>query len=69
MTLTELCELRQSVAMGVAERLDKFGDALDTAPRLGAATDKPEGERYVQISDTWLRCLADSLRANAELMR
>jgi hypothetical protein len=55
--------------MGVAERLDKFADALDTAPRLGAATDKPEGERYVQISDTWLRCLADSLRANAELMR
>lgn len=37
-------------------------DALDSAKRMGADVDEPEGERYIQLSDTLARELAGRLR-------
>lgn len=41
---------------------------LRSAPRLGEATDEPEGVRYIQISETLANLLADRLEAHL-LMR
>lgn len=35
---------------------------LDTAERLGSDTDEPEGNRYIQISDTLAKKLSDDLK-------
>ena len=37
-------------------------DILDRSVRLGADRDEPEGARYIQISDTLARQMADALR-------
>ena len=37
-------------------------DALERAPRQGAATDEPEGARVVVISETALRKIVRALR-------
>jgi len=39
---------------------------LRTTNRMGSAEDKPEGARYIQISDTLALALADQLKAWAE---
>jgi hypothetical protein len=35
---------------------------LEAAPRMGAERDEPEGARYVMVSDTLLRQIAETLR-------
>jgi hypothetical protein len=40
----------------------EIADLLDAAPRLGAATDEPEGARWIQLSDTLATKLAKHLR-------
>ena len=45
-------------------------NALRRAERLGADKDEPEGVRYIQVSDTLARLLADELdRAEWQLRR
>lgn len=41
---------------------DAVADALDAAERQGERTDEPEGARYVVLSDTLARRIADGLR-------
>jgi hypothetical protein len=45
--------------------LVEIADALDAAGRHGAATDEPEGMRYITITDTLARQLAAGLRDHA----
>ena len=45
--------------------LEQIADMLESAPRMGVAEDKPEGQRYVQISDSLARALAASIRLHA----
>lgn len=52
-----------------AEWLTGFADQLDDAPRIGAATDEREGERYIQMSDTLARLIAGQLRKIARGMK
>jgi len=42
-------------------------DALRTAPRQGAATDEPQGSRYISLSDTIATAFAD--RLDAEILK
>jgi hypothetical protein len=42
--------------------LEEWALALESAPRLGAAVDEPEGARYLILSDTLAREVASSLR-------
>lgn len=42
---------------------------LETAPRLGADVDEPEGARYIQISDTLAQSMAAALRLFAESLK
>ena len=42
-----------------------IADALESAPRQGAAVDNPEGVRYSLFSDTLLRRMARDLRLAA----
>lgn len=42
--------------------LKKLADSLDAASRLGADTDTPEGDRFIQISDTCAKEIAESAR-------
>jgi hypothetical protein len=42
-----------------------IADALDSAPRQGAAVDDPEGSRHVVFSDTALQKLTRELRLAA----
>jgi uncharacterized protein with von Willebrand factor type A (vWA) domain len=48
--------------MGEIKRIDKLIEMLETEPRIGAETDKPEGVRYIQISDTLANILTKELR-------
>ena len=41
--------------------VDDIIRTLEEAPRIGAAQDKPEGTRYIQISDTLATSLAERL--------
>ena len=43
----------------------EIADILDKAERMGAETDKPEGARYVHISDTLLKEIAQKIRCYA----
>jgi len=43
----------------------EIADALERAPRQGAAVDEPEGSRFVVISDTALTKLTRELRLAA----
>ena len=43
---------------------EEIADALDIAHRFGAEIDEPEGERYIQMSDTLARQWATLLRGN-----
>ncbi len=45
--------------------LAEIADALDAAPRRGAAVDKPEGVRHALLSDTLLQRMARDLRLAA----
>ena len=42
--------------------LEEVIDALERAPRQGAAADEPEGSRYVVISETALNKIVNELR-------
>jgi hypothetical protein len=42
--------------------LDETIKLLETAPRLGADTDNPEGMRYIQISDKLANAMAFALK-------
>jgi hypothetical protein len=44
------------------EYLIEIADALDNAPRDGAAVDEPEGDRYITLSDTLAQQWAQLLR-------
>jgi hypothetical protein len=46
-----------------------LAEELDRAERHGAIRDEPEGTRYVLISDTLARRLANDLRRVAKRMR
>lgn len=56
-------EAGRSVAL--AQYALELAEALDTARRIGAPTDKPEGTRLVHMSDTLARTVADRLRSLA----
>ena len=45
--------------------LVSLADALDEARRFGADLDKPEGSRWVQLSDSLAREVAERLRTIA----
>lgn len=49
--------------------LETLANALRSAPRLGAESDSPEGARYIQLSDTLARQMAEALELAAEAMR
>lgn len=38
-------------------------NALESAPRIGAEVDIPEGSRYVQITETALSLIIESVKA------
>ncbi|MGH0031728.1 MAG: hypothetical protein ACQGVC_18215 [Myxococcota bacterium] len=42
---------------------EKLAAALDAADRQGADRDEPEGARFIQISDTLARQIAETLRS------
>lgn len=42
--------------------LYQLADDLENADRLGADTDEPEGNRYIQMSDTVTKLIAERLR-------
>jgi len=45
--------------------ITEIADALESAPRRGAAVDEPEGLRYALLSDTLLQRMARDLRLAA----
>ena len=45
--------------------ITEIADALEAAPRRGAAADDPEGVRYALLSDTLLQRMARDLRLAA----
>jgi len=40
----------------------KVAELLEESPRMGSDEDRPEGVRYIQISDTLAASLANELR-------
>ena len=50
------------------EYLIQLAQSLDTATRLGDGIDDPEGSRYIQVSDTLARVIANHLRKIAEML-
>ncbi len=42
--------------------LDEIADSLDKADREGADKDTPEGARYIIMSDTLARQIAETMR-------
>ena len=44
--------------------LDDIADLLDDAARMGSDIDEPEGNCYIQMSDTLARKISKALRAN-----
>lgn len=50
------------VAETLVDYCRELADALDRASRQGGSIDKPEGARYVQLSDTLAKQIADRLR-------
>ena len=42
--------------------LYQLADDFENADRLGADTDEPEGNRYIQMSDTVTKLIAERLR-------
>jgi len=51
--------------MSLMEYAAALADALDKVDRHGGEKDSPEGVRYITISDTLARQIADTLRAKA----
>ena len=47
--------------MNHIEAIKEIADLLNRAERVGAELDDPEGMRYIMISDTCARMLADTL--------
>lgn len=45
--------------------LKQLADELDGAPRSGGTADEPEGARFIIISDTQARQIAEKLRGIA----
>lgn len=45
--------------MTTREKLLRIADVLRAAPRLGDASDDPEGSRYILITDTAADLIAD----------
>ena len=52
----------------VIEEIQEWIVALKSAERGGAMNDKPEGSRYIQISDTLAINLVESLQAMQVLL-
>ena len=50
------------VVVELNNRVGAIIEVLETAPRMGAEADEPEGARYIQISDTLAMSLAGDLR-------
>lgn len=48
--------------MSNTEWLRQLADNLDKAKRDGSAEDKPEGNRYIILSDTLARMISEKLR-------
>lgn len=48
------------------EYLRQVAEMLEESPRLGQPEDKPEGARYIVLSDTLARQIAAKLRAYSE---
>jgi hypothetical protein len=47
--------------MMLEEYCSEIISALKRAPRMGAEKDRPEGARYIQMSDTLAKEIADKL--------
>jgi hypothetical protein len=48
------------------DELEEIADVLARAHRIGGAVDRPEGTRFISLSDTLARELEARLRALAE---
>ena len=53
---------RVEIQMSDSEYLTQLAIELDDAERLGAEEDDPEGVRWIQISDTLAKMIAQKLR-------
>lgn len=53
---------------GIVEEITGWITALKNAERMGAMNDKPEGARYIQVSDTLAQNLIESLGAMQVLL-
>ena len=51
--------------MNHIEAIKEIANLLNRAERVGAERDEPEGMRYIMISDTCARMLADTLNGMA----
>jgi hypothetical protein len=51
------------------QKFTGLADDLDACPREGAATDAPEGARYIKLSDTLARQIAAALRRKEPLVK
>lgn len=47
---------------GQVHAADSVAELLESAPRMGTDEDKPEGSRYIQMSDTLAREIANGIR-------
>ena len=47
--------------MEVLQKVNKLLDVLKIAKRIGYRTDDPEGVRYIQLSDTLVNMMINSL--------
>lgn len=53
--------LRQFLC-GQVQAADSMASLLEKAPRMGTDEDEPEGSRYIQMSDTLAREIANGIR-------
>ncbi len=54
------------VACGWGTSLDQVAEMLELAHREGFSEDTPEGRRYVQMSDTLVARMAETIRTGAD---
>lgn len=47
---------------GQVQAADSMATLLENAPRMGAAEDEPEGSRYIRMSDTLAKEIANGIR-------
>ena len=47
---------------GQVQAADSMAELLEKAPRMGTDEDEPEGSRYIQMSDTLAREIANGIR-------